>query len=149
MVVTNMRCAPIANCQLPIAYCPHVQPPEHSDHRPPPLLASSSSAPPLFAALTIIDKRRKCFPSGFLLSKRGNCWMNKAQEGLREVFAQNMQSLSQISFAEISLNLNEGKPSFKSTFKMLTRNSFQQFVSPYFPDQPLSNLFCAVRFEFK
>ena len=75
--------------------------------------------------------------------------MNKAQEGLREVFAQNMQSLSQISFAEIGLNLNEGKPFFKFTFKMPTRNNFQQFVSPYFPDQPLSNLFCRIFFEFK
>ena len=39
--------------------------------------------------------------------------MNKAQEGLIEVFAQNMQILSQISFSEVGLNLNEGKPSFK------------------------------------
>ena len=75
--------------------------------------------------------------------------MNKAQEGLIEVFAQKMQILSQISFSEVGLNLDEGKPSFKFTFKMLTRNSFQQFVSPYFPDQPLSNLFCEDQFEFK
>ena len=127
--------------------------PQHS-WSPPPLRASSSSAPPRFAALPInqrdksdivIIARGKCFrKSGFLLvGSSKNRGLLDEEEIWGGIFAQNMQILSQISFAEISLpskcqkKLLSMLESFQWKFQwkedLYSRNLFQIVFSPYLP----------------